>query len=96
MYKYLPRDEMLNHHHSETIGHFVSEAHGAVHEGRGLGVVPNQLRGEGEARDEDSRAGSPEHHRSKEYPVVLEKLVRFPVLVSAKVYPKTGAETWRK
>ena len=84
---------MLDHHHGQTVGHLVSEAHGAVHEGRGLGVVPDELRGEGEAGDENSRAGSPEHHRSKEYPVVL---IRLPVLVSAKVNPKTGTATWRK
>ena len=87
---------MLDHHHGQTVGHLVSEAHGAVHEGRGLGVVADELRGEGEAGDEDSRAGSPEHHRSKEYPVVLEKLVRFPVFISTEVNPNTGAETWRK
>ena len=87
---------MLDHHHGQTVGHLVSEAHGAVHEGRGLGVVPDELRGEGEAGDENSRAGSPKHHRSKEYPGVLEKLIRLPVLVSAKVNPKTGTATWRK
>ena len=87
---------MLDHHHGQTVGHLVSKAHGAVHEGRGLCVVPNQLRSEGEAGDENCRARSPEHHRSTEYPVVLEKLVRFPVLVPTKINPNTGAETWRK
>ena len=87
---------MLDHHHGQTIGHLVSEAHGAVHEGRGLGVVPDQLGGEREAGDENSRAGRPEHRRSKENPGVLEKLVRFPVFVPSKVNPNTGAETWRK
>ena len=45
---------MLDHHHGKTVGYFVSKAHGAVHEGGGLGVVPDELRGEGEAGDEDS------------------------------------------
>ena len=87
---------MLDHHHCQTVGHLVSKAHGAVHKGRGLGVVPDELRGEGEAGDENSRAGGPEHHRSKEYPVVLEKLVRFPVFVPSEVNPSAGAETCRK
>ena len=87
---------MLDHHHRQTIGHLVGETHGAVHEGRGLGVVPDQLGCEREAGDENCRAGSPEHHGSKEYPVVLEKLVSFPVFVPSEVNPNTGAETWRK
>ena len=87
---------MLDHHHGKTVGYFVSKAHGAVHEGGGLGVVPDELRGEGEAGDEDSRPGSPEHHRRKEDPVVLEKLVRFPVFISTEVNPNAGGETWRK
>ena len=87
---------MLDHHNGKTVGYFVSKAHGAVHEGRGLCVVPNELRGEGEAGDENSRASSPEHHRSEKYPVVLEKLVRFPVLVPSEVNPNTGTETWGK
>ena len=87
---------MLDHHHGQTVGHLVSKAHGAVHEGRGLGVVPDQLRGEGEAGDENSRARSPEHHRRKEDPVVLEELVCFPVFVPSEVNPDTGAESWRK
>ena len=87
---------MLDDHHGQTVGHLVGEAHGAVDEGRGLGVVPNQLGGEREAGDENSRAGRPEHHRSEEYPVVLEKLVRFPVFVPSEVNPSTGSETCRK
>ena len=48
-------DVVLDHHHRQPVAHLVREGHGAVHEGRGLRVVADELGGEREAGDEHCR-----------------------------------------